>query len=79
MDTTASVQSLSSIGEKYLELEKGTSRRTIKAGETIPLSQVREPVNIEELFNMFDAKTQDRQPDQREQASATVSPDAGWG
>lgn len=56
-DTTASVQSLSSIGLKFLELEKGTSRRTIKPGGTLPLSQVREPVNIEELFNMFDAKT----------------------
>ncbi len=57
VDTTASVQSLSSIGEKFLELEKGTSRRTIPAGATIPVSHVREPVNIEDLFNMFDAKT----------------------
>jgi ABC-type transporter Mla subunit MlaD len=56
-DTTAIVQSLSSIGLKYLQLEKGTSRRTLKAGGTIPSSQVREPVNIEELFNMFDQKT----------------------
>lgn len=56
-DTTASVQSLSSIGEKYLQLEKGHSAQTIKAGGTIPVSQVREPVNIEDLFNMFDAKT----------------------
>jgi hypothetical protein len=56
-DTTASVQSLSSIGEKYLQLEKGHSSQTIKAGGTIPVSQVREPVNIEDLFNMFDAKT----------------------
>jgi len=57
VDTTATVQSLSSIGEKYLQLEKGHSRQGLKAGGTIPLSQVREPVNIEELFNMFDAKT----------------------
>lgn len=56
-DTTAIVQSLSSIGLKYLQLEKGTSHRTLKAGGTLPASQVREPVNIEELFNMFDAKT----------------------
>jgi len=56
-NTTAAVQSVSTIGLKYLDLEKGTSRRTIKAGGTIPLDQVREPVNIEELFNMFDAKT----------------------
>ncbi len=57
VDTRASVQSLSSIGEKYLQLEKGHSVRTIKPGGTIPLSQVREPVNIEDLFNMFDART----------------------
>ncbi len=56
-DTTASVQSLSSIGEKYLQLDKGHSVRTIPAGGTIPVSHVREPVNIEELFNMFDEKT----------------------
>src|SRR5271165_5290017 len=57
VDTTASVQSLSSIGEKYLQLEKGHSRQTIKPGGTIPVSQVREPVNIEDLFNMFDTRT----------------------
>jgi hypothetical protein len=56
-DTTASVQSLSSIGEKYLQLDKGHSARTIPPGGTIPVSHVREPVNIEELFNMFDEKT----------------------
>jgi ABC-type transporter Mla subunit MlaD len=56
-DTKAIVQSLSSIGLKYLQLEKGTSHRTIRPGGTIPASQVREPVNIEELFNMFDPKT----------------------
>ncbi|HUB36710.1 MAG TPA: MlaD family protein [Solirubrobacteraceae bacterium] len=56
-DTKAIVQSVSTIGLKYLELEKGTSAKTLKAGETIPVSQTREPVDINELFNMFDAKT----------------------
>jgi ABC-type transporter Mla subunit MlaD len=56
-DTRAEVRSVSAIGLKYLELEKGTSTRLLKAGGTIPTSQVTEPVNIEELFNMFDAKT----------------------
>jgi ABC-type transporter Mla subunit MlaD len=56
-DTTAIVQSVSSIGLKYLALEKGTSQQTLKAGATIPIAQVREPVNIEELFDMFDEKT----------------------
>ena len=56
-DTKAIVQSVSAIGLKYLELEKGTSSQKLNAGGTIPTSQTREPVNIEELFNMFDKKT----------------------
>jgi phospholipid/cholesterol/gamma-HCH transport system substrate-binding protein len=56
-DTHAIVESVSAIGLKYLELEKGTSCRKLNAGGTIPTSQTREPVNIEELFNMFDKKT----------------------
>jgi virulence factor Mce-like protein len=56
-DTKAIVQSVSAIGLKYLELEKGTSSGTLKAGQTIPVNQTTEPVNIDELFNMFDQKT----------------------
>jgi virulence factor Mce-like protein len=56
-DTRAIVLSVSTIGLKYLELEKGKSSKTLKPGSTIPLSQTREPVDINELFNMFDAKT----------------------
>ncbi len=56
-NTTAEVQSVSTIGLKYLELKQGNSVAKIKAGQTIPLSQTREPVNIEELFNMFDKPT----------------------
>jgi ABC-type transporter Mla subunit MlaD len=57
VDTRAIVQSVSAIGLKYLELEKGSSRAGLHAGRTIPIAQVREPVNIEELFNMFDKPT----------------------
>jgi len=56
-DTKAVVQSVSAVGLKYLELEKGSPGQTLKAGQTIPVSQTREPVNIEELFNMFDKPT----------------------
>jgi virulence factor Mce-like protein len=56
-DTRAIVLSVSAIGLKYLELEKGTSRKPLRAGETIPLSQTTEPVDIDQLFNMFDEKT----------------------
>ncbi len=56
-DTKAVVQSVSAVGLKYLELEKGSSSRTLKPGQTIPLAQTREPVDIEELFNMFNKPT----------------------
>jgi virulence factor Mce-like protein len=56
-NTRAIVQSVSAIGLKYLELEKGDSHQTLKAGGTIPIDQTREPVEIDELFNMFDKKT----------------------
>ncbi len=56
-DTRAVVQSTSSIGTKYLELEKGTSQKTLKQGATIPVSQTREPVNLNQFFDMFDQKT----------------------
>jgi virulence factor Mce-like protein len=56
-DTHAVVQSVSAIGLKYLELEKGTSRQPLKAGTTLPVAQTREPVDIDQLFNMFDQPT----------------------
>ena len=56
-NTKVIVQSVSTVGLKYLELEKGSSRQTLKPGRTIPIAQTREPVNIEELFNMFNKPT----------------------
>jgi len=56
-DTRAVVQSVSAIGLKYLELERGTSRAALKPGATIPVSQSREPVDLDQVFNMFDEKT----------------------
>ncbi len=56
-NTKAIVQSVSALGLKYLLLEKGNSSQTLKAGSTIPASNTREPVQIEELFKMFDLPT----------------------
>lgn len=56
-DTKAIVQSVSALGLKYLLLEKGNSSQTLKPGATIPAANTREPVQIEELFKMFDAPT----------------------
>jgi virulence factor Mce-like protein len=57
VDTKATVLSVSAIGLKYLELEKGSSRQGLRAGGAIPLAQTSEPVDIDQLFNMFDEKT----------------------
>jgi virulence factor Mce-like protein len=57
IDSKAIVLSVSAIGLKYLELEKGSSRAPLRAGQTIPLAQTREPVDIDQLFNMFDKNT----------------------
>jgi len=56
-DTTALVQSVSTIGLKYLSLERGHGSQTLKAGATIPVAQTREPVDLDQFFNMFDKKT----------------------
>jgi virulence factor Mce-like protein len=56
-DTTALVQSVSTIGLKYLALERGHGTRTLKPGATIPVAQTREPVDLDQFFNMFDKKT----------------------
>ncbi len=56
-NTQALVQSVSTIGLKYLSLERGNSARTLKAGATIPVSQTKEPVDLDQFFDMFDEKT----------------------
>ena len=57
VDTHAQVFSTSTIGLRYLELERGSSHEALKAGGQIPVSHTREPVGIEEFFNMFSKPT----------------------
>ncbi len=57
IDTQTMVASRSDIGLKYMELIRGHSKEGIKAGATIPLSHATEPVEIDQFFDMFDAKT----------------------
>jgi ABC-type transporter Mla subunit MlaD len=56
-DTTTIVESVSTIGLKYLELRRGHSTQMLAEGMTIPVSQSREPVQFQDFFNMFDKKT----------------------
>jgi ABC-type transporter Mla subunit MlaD len=56
-DTKTLVESVSTIGLKYLELTPGHSQQTIPAGGTIPVSQSSEPVEFQDFFNIFDKPT----------------------
>ncbi len=56
-DTSTLVESVSTIGLKYLELTRGHSHQTIPEGGTIPVSHSHEPVQIQDLFNIFDKRT----------------------
>jgi ABC-type transporter Mla subunit MlaD len=48
----------SPLGLKYLQIVPGDSRQGFAAGDTIPVRSARpEPVDIDQFFDMFDAKT----------------------
>jgi ABC-type transporter Mla subunit MlaD len=57
-DSTLLVRPRSSLGLKYLEIVPGSGKAGFKAGSVIPIRQARpKPVEIDEVFNMFDPKT----------------------
>jgi len=58
VNSTMIIRPKSPLGLKYLSIIPGSSPRGYKAGETIPLSAAHpEPVDIDQFFDMFDAKT----------------------
>jgi virulence factor Mce-like protein len=57
VDTKVRVRPKSVIGLKYLELEPGKSKKTIKAGGTIPLRNHITSVDLQDALNAFDEST----------------------
>ncbi|HEY3190720.1 MAG TPA: MlaD family protein [Solirubrobacteraceae bacterium] len=57
VDSTFTVRQRGSLGLKYLQLEKGRARKKLPDGATIPLRQTLTPVDLDRVYNMFDAKT----------------------
>jgi virulence factor Mce-like protein len=58
IDTRVLVRARSALGLKYVELTPGSSSVGFQPGDTIALSAARpRPVEIDEVFNIFDAKT----------------------
>jgi virulence factor Mce-like protein len=60
VDSTMIVRSRSALGLKYVEITPGTAGVGFRAGDRVPLSQATpEPVEIEQVFNTFDAPTRE--------------------
>jgi virulence factor Mce-like protein len=57
IDSTVSIQPRSVLGLKYLDLHKGVSRHDFADGATLPEAQTDVPVQFDDVFKMFDAKT----------------------
>jgi virulence factor Mce-like protein len=62
VDSVLIVRSRSALGLKYVEITPGTKAEGFQAGALIPVAQARpEPVEIDTVFNTFDAKTRQGQ------------------
>jgi ABC-type transporter Mla subunit MlaD len=58
-DSTVTVRAQSSLGLKYLEIDKGESDEGFAEGSELPLSAAKpEPVDLDEVLNTFDEPTQ---------------------
>jgi virulence factor Mce-like protein len=57
VDSTAEIRPLSVLGLKYVDLHIGGSRKVFADGGTLPIRQTSVPVQFEDIFQMFDAKT----------------------
>jgi virulence factor Mce-like protein len=57
IDSSARIRARSTLGLKYVELTKGSSRRTFVNGATMPERQTRVPVELDQFFDIFDART----------------------
>ncbi len=59
-DTTIQVRPRSALGLKYVELTPGRSKRSYKAGDTLPLKSASEPLELEDVLATFDDRTRVR-------------------
>lgn len=57
VDSTATIRSRSVLGLKYVDLHRGTSTTVFADGGTMPITQTSVPVQFEDIFQMFDART----------------------
>ncbi|HYF25346.1 MAG TPA: MlaD family protein [Baekduia sp.] len=56
-DSTFDLRPRSVLGLKYVELTRGRSRRTFADGDVVPAEQARFPVELADLYNIYDERT----------------------
>jgi virulence factor Mce-like protein len=59
VDSTVKIRPRSALGLKYVELETGASKKTFADGATLPEKQATVPVDIDQVFDIFDKKTRE--------------------
>jgi ABC-type transporter Mla subunit MlaD len=60
VDTRIAVRPRSALGLKYLDIVPGKSKKTLEAGDTIPLGQAApQAIEYEDVFSTFDKRTRD--------------------
>jgi len=59
VDTTLRVRPRSALGLKYVELTPGKSKQTYKQGDTVPLKNSSEPLELEDVLTAFQPKTRE--------------------
>ncbi|HEX6391640.1 MAG TPA: MlaD family protein, partial [Solirubrobacteraceae bacterium] len=57
VDSTINLRPRSVLGLKYVELTRGGSRRTVPDGGALPPDQATYPVELDQLYGIFDEKT----------------------
>jgi len=58
-DSVMTVRPRSVLGLKYVELQRGRTDENFREGDTVPVSQARLPVELDQLYNIFDKPTRD--------------------
>ncbi len=57
VDTRAVVRNRSALGLKYVDLQLGSARQAYNSGDTIPARLTKVPVELDDVFGMFDEPT----------------------
>jgi virulence factor Mce-like protein len=58
-DSRVTIRPRSALGLKYVDLQRGVSRRTLEDGATLPEGRTKIPVELDEVLSMFDAPTRE--------------------